>query len=471
MLQIHLPDDAGMEALGEGVFEVLERVGAMFQNVEILRALESAGAKVNHSSQVAKFPKLMLREFIGAVRAENARVPQGRTDPPFRGPSLPTFGTQVAQFVYDFDRQDRRPGTAADLVDFVKLGSALRRDAGVGHCVLLTDVPPMVEPLEAALVLAEYAPDPGTVFAWNVAQEPYLSEMAQIMGIDQWHSWGAVCIAHPLRFDRTVADRFVRMMRSGYGAGLTAMPVVGLSTPVTVEGFIAVASAELLAAWVAGRALNPRVGLGGSMWAGTPDMKTGHVSFSAFDALFYDFAAVQFLEKWCGVRVSVGGGEYSAAKAPGLYAALEKAYKALAIAAFTGEHPGIGEGMLDSGKVLSEVQFLLERELTVGVQQFEREVTPTVETMAMSTIMDVGVGARSNYLQSEHTALNFRQSLWLPQIWDRTGWNGFESEAQLLRRMQEKAKALAADYQKPEGREQKLSALRKVVEKARAELL
>ncbi len=78
-------------------------------------------------------------------------------------------------------------------------------------------------------------------------------------------------------------------------------------------------------------------------------MSTGHISYSAFDAMYYAFASVEFLRRWTGVAVPVGGGEYCDAREPGLYAAMEKAHKAMTIAAFTGQHPPIGQGLLDEG--------------------------------------------------------------------------------------------------------------------------
>jgi trimethylamine:corrinoid methyltransferase-like protein len=352
-----------------------------------------------------------------------------------------------------------------------KLGDSLDATSEVGHSVLLQDVPPLVEPLEAGLALAEYAHHPGAPFAWNVRQEPYLREMGEILGLPDWYTWGAVCIAHPLRFDRAVADRYVKMIGVGHGAGLTAMPVVGLSTPVTVEGFIAVAAAELVASWMAGRALSPEVPLYGSMWAGTPDMRTGQVSFSSFDGMFYGIAVVQFLKEWCGVECVVGGGEYSAAKEPGLYAGLEKAYKAMTIAAFTGRHPSIGEGMVDSGKVLSDVQLLIDRELTRGLQQYARPVQPNAERIGLESILEIGLGLRASHLQTDHTARHFRDCLWMPELLPRTGWNGPAEEEQTLRGLRERARALIASYRKPEGREDQLHALRAVVARARRELL
>jgi trimethylamine:corrinoid methyltransferase-like protein len=470
MLRVNLPNDADIEQMGERVFDVLENVGAMFQNEEMLRALEAVGAKVDYGAETARFPRKLQAEFVESARRERREAKARGREARFEGAPLANLETQVAQFVYDFDREERRPGSRADLIEMTKLGDVLHGEAGVGHSVLVRDVPPIVEPLEAALVLGEYARKPGFVFAWNVRQADYLVEMGEILGVDDWLTLGAVCIAHPLRFDRAVADRYLQMLKWGHTAGLTAMPVAGLTTPITVEGFIVVASAELLASWIAGRAVNPEVSLGGSMWAGTPDMRTGHVSFSNFDAMFYAIAAVQFLEEWCGVRVVVGGGEYCDAKRPGLYAALEKAHKAMTIAAFTGQHPAIGQGMLDVGKVLSDVQLLLERDLGLGLNHYARPIEPSEENIALSTVEEVGIGLGANYLQSEHTALNFRRSLWLPELLDRTGWDGFEKEKQILARAREKSRSLTEGYVKPEGREEKLAAMRAVVERAKADL-
>jgi trimethylamine:corrinoid methyltransferase-like protein len=470
MLYAHLPGKADLDLLGESIFEVLEQVGTVFQNDEILTALEEWGARVDRSSCVVTFPRRKLEVFVEEIRAERATSPTPGSVQ-FRSPELPSVTGSVAQFVYDDDLPGPRPGRREDLVQLVKLGNALHPDQPVGHAVILRAVPPLLEPLEAALVLAEYADDPDAPFAWDVRQIPYLEEMGHLLGKERWYSLGAVCMAHPLRFDKNVADRYVHMMREGLRpAGLTAMPVAGVSAPVTVEGYLVVTAAEFLASWVVGRALNPRIGLGGSIWAGTTDMKTGHVSYSAFDAMYYAIATFQFLRAWCGVTVLVGGGEYSASKAPGSYAALEKAYKAMTIAAFTGVHRGIGEGMLDNGKVLSAVQLLLDREFGLGVQHFGRPIVPTEERMALAEILEVGCG-RSSHVMTDHTARWFRQSLWLPRLLARTGWTGAVDETALLALCRAEAHRLIAEARPPEGREDLLPKLRAIADRAETDLL
>jgi trimethylamine:corrinoid methyltransferase-like protein len=116
------------------------------------------------------------------------------------------------------------------------------------------------------------------------------------------------------------------------------------------------------------------------------------------------------------------------------------------------------------------VQLVLERDLGLGLNQLARPIEPSEENVALSTVEEVGIGLGANYLQSEHTALNFRRSLWLPELLDRTGWDGFEKEKQTLARAREKSRALIEGYVKPEGREEKLAAMRAVVERAKNDL-
>ena len=299
MLQRTLIRDSDIAPLAEGVLAALEQVGILCQNDEMVGALADAGARVDRAAQRVWFPRQMTSVFVDALRAEYAGRPN-EEQPAFQALGLPGLGGQVSQLIYDDDTGEARQGKKADFIRLTQLGEALHSEQGVGHALLLTDVPPLLEPLEAALLLAEYARKPGPAFAWNVRQIDYLTEMGEILGIPNWFSWGAICFAHPFRFDKDVADKFVRRVRAGVATGLTAMPVAGVSTPVTIEGFVVVSSAEHLAGWMAARVLNPAVRPAGSMWAGTVDMKTGQTSYSAPDAMYYAFAAVEFLRRWTG---------------------------------------------------------------------------------------------------------------------------------------------------------------------------
>ncbi|MBI2302043.1 MAG: trimethylamine methyltransferase family protein, partial [Armatimonadetes bacterium] len=389
MYQPHLLTDAAVESLAAAVVRILDEVPVLCQNAQLLAALRHAGARVDDAAQTVTFPPGVTNGLI----AELQRRPLPKLgDGAFPAQGLPMLSGQVAQLVLDYRTGDRRQATTADFLWFTKLGEQLHGADGVGHHLLLTDVPPLVEPLEAAVLLAEYATRPHAVFAWNVRQVPYLQEMGGILGLGDWFSLGAICIAHPFRFDRAVIDRFVYRVTHGGGAGLTAMPVAGMTTPISPAGFAAVAGAEMVAAWLCGRALNPDCELNGSMWGGAVDLRTGTVSYCSFDAMYYSFTVCELLRRWAHVEIPVGGGEYSDAAAPGYMAAWEKAYKAMTIAAFTGRHPGLGQGMLEDGKTLCAAQLMLERELAGGIGLYQRTMEVNDTLLDLAAIREVGHG-------------------------------------------------------------------------------
>ncbi len=466
MYQRSLIDDSDVDRLGEATCSVLERVGVFCENDQILDALEAYGAQIDRPAKVATIPRPLTASFAQSLRSESPAP--ALDEPRFVPPPPPSVGTQVAPLYYDYPQGRHRGSTRADLIETAKLGHML---GGAGHALSLTDVPPMTEPLEAALILAEYAPDAAPAFAWHVDQIDYLIEMGQMLGKEDWFAWGAICFVHPLRFDKAVADKFVRRVREGEAASLTAMPVAGATTPATVAGFIAVAAAEMVVTWMAGRALNPDVPLTGSIWAGTLDMKTGAVSYSAFDAMGYGFALAEFLRQWCGHDLTVGGGEYCDAKAPGYYAALEKAHKAMTIAAFNGGEPHLGQGMLDEGRIFCPVQLLLEREFADGMAHLMPSIDSSDEALGLDTIFDIAHGLDRNYLAQDHTIDHYRQSLWCPQWLDRSGWRGAEQEQQVLDSIQRHIDELLAAYEKPEIDLDALAEARAVLDRARKQLL
>jgi trimethylamine:corrinoid methyltransferase-like protein len=187
--------------------------------------------------------------------------------------------------------------------------------------------------------------------------------------------------------------------------------------------------------------------------------------------MFYAFASVEFLRRWTGLRIGVGSGEYCDAREPGLYTALEKALKSMMCCAFTGQPPGAGSGLIDEGKTMSGIQLLLDREYSVAIGRLAQAFDPSPANLALDTITDVGIGLETNHLQSEHTLRNFRRCLWLPELLDRSGWNGAAEEAKVIERTRAKLRDLLGRYVKPDDREDRLAAMRQVYARAEKALL
>lgn len=467
MFEQTLLSDRDVARLAAAVTTVLSKLGARLQNDELLYALREHGADVEATSQTVRFPAGMVESFVDDLRtAANPSDPEPA--PRFVAPGKGRLFHQLSQYYYDCAVHERRPGNRADYVQLLKFGQALHPDEGVGHCLLLTDVPAPVEPLVATLLQFQHVSRPAGAYVQDVRQVPWLEEMEAVSG-EQGLAWLAnVGFSSPLRLGRDVAERFVFALKRGRPNNVYVMTAAGAGTPVTLAGTVVVAAAEIIALGLAGRAVNPECPLAAGVWIATMDMHTGESSYSAPDAQIRNFVTREFLRRWTGVRPGAGGGCYSPAKTPGPYAALENAYAAMTVAAFTGNHPGVVAGHLDGGRTLCPVQFLLEMELSDAIGRLAPPFDFGEESLAVDTILEVGHTDRGDFLHCNHTLRHFRSALWLPRLLTRVGWTG--SEREVLDRAQKQVEELIASAQPPEVDEDKLARLREVVARAEATL-
>ena len=456
------------------VLRTLEKVGMMFQSETLLAALAKAGATVDTAQERAWLPRAMVEEVIEAAKAQ---APADRASPQnhMTAPGLPGIGCQVAQFYLDWAAQERRAGSRADLIRMIKLGDVLAERSSVGHALLMTDVPAMIEPLEACALLCEYAHTPGYTYPHYAEQFDYLMEMGEIVDGDRTRFLiGGVFITSPLRLCERAAEFMARRLAMGMECNASTMACVGASVPVTMAGAIAVSAAEILGCWTAVRAMRPEATLSSGIAAGSLDMRNGNATYCSPEAMRLNFGVAEFFRRLCGKRIGIAGAsDYCDSKFPGVAAAMEKAFKAMTVAAFTGVQPPAGQGMLESGKTLCPEQLIIERELTQHLQALAQPLAVDPDTLAVDTVEEVGLGLNRSYIDCDHTFAHFRAALWHPALLDRGVWQGFEAQSAKERHIVDKAHEVVVakieEYRRPEVDTDKLRAIRAVVDRAKAD--
>jgi len=473
---LNLFTDADLDRLADAALAVLERAGAMYRSETILDALQAAGAVVDRSAQMARLPRPML-ESVVELQKRRAAPSTPFWEPASPDGALPGITLQVAQFYYDHERGERRPGNRSDLIRMVHFGDALDERESVSQVVVMREEPPLVEALEAALVLLEHTARPGEVYPHFAAQFPYLEEIGHLCsGNPNRFLTGGIFMVSPGRMDRRSADYMVQMSRRRLTRGVGTMPVAGVSAPVTRAGAIVVAAADILAGWAAAVALDPELPVSGGICSGSVDMATGNVSFCSPEAMVQDLGCVELFRRRFGGQVGVAGGsDYTNAKFPGYQAGFEKAFEAMAISAYTGAHPHLGAGLLDSGKTFSPLQLLIDREFQSFLWRFAAGAPVDEDHIALDTITSIGSGIASSYLEAEHTLRHYRRNLWFPALLDRGVWRSEREEEhpdqRLVARAQAQFNEIMARYQPPEVDRDLLARARQIVDRARRELL
>ena len=131
----------------------------------------------------------------------------------------------------------------------------------------------------------------------------------------------------------------------------------------------------------------------------------------------------------------------------------------------------MGSGHLDGGLTICGVQLLLDREMAEALRHLDGPLDASDEAIGLETILEVGHASGGGYMASEHTLRHFRSALWLPELLERLGWAGPQTEERVLDRARAKRDELLAAYEKPALDHDRLARLRQVVERARKELL
>jgi trimethylamine--corrinoid protein Co-methyltransferase len=474
---LSLFEDNDLARLDRGVREVLQNVGLWIQCNEVLVALEKFGADVDRAHEVVKIPENLIDEVIGGQRKSPWR-PRREDNPP-RGEYAVGISGQVGQFYYDFAKKERRPGNRADFLEMIHFGDALDQGMSVSTPLVMTEMDPRIEAIEALALTIEHARKPGSAYAMFAEQIDYIASIGEAYANDRnlFAGFANIWMVSPLRMDRRHARLLVKFLRDfeAQPVVIGSMVISGGTSPVTAAGSIVVAAAEILGGWITAKALNPNAEIVGGTVSGVLDMKTAVASLSAPEAVLQDLGVCELFRRMYGGHVNVAcWSDYTDAKVPGLQAEYERTFKAMAVAAVTGDHFNRGTGLIDSGKLFSPEQLILDQETGSALWKFSKGIEVTDETMALNVIEKVGLGRETNYLQQRHTVQNFRRAQWYSSLFQRAMWDegkGSQSEEDVLQRAHERFLNALSGYVPPEIDKSTVREVRSIVENARKALL
>jgi len=461
--QLH--DDATIRRLDAAAVRLLTKGGCRVEHEELLGLLEAAGCRVEHSSLRCFFTEKLIREAIehlGAGPNMEVEVPAG-WNPQQRlrhGGSYP--------HLLEWPDCKRRLATRQDVVDMAKMAHVMDEFQHVGKVLTCSEVDQRIEPLWAALQLAQITDKPiggGEIFYADYI-EP-LMRMGEVLSGetgDMRLVAGCDFFIAPLIFDRRQAECFLAKRRLGQANWPGTMPISGISAPVTIAGTVAIALAELTAGWVMGYVVNPDLPAGGIVSSGSLDMRTMTARFGSPEALLQDATVVNISRRLYGIGTGAATG-YVDCKRPGLEAAFQKMLP-LATAPFgTRWGPG-GGGLLSAGQCYSCVQHLLDAEIATAVGRFTGHYEVTEETLALELIEEMLGKPKTNFMDTEHTATHYRAEQWYPRWFDRTGWQGDAAEAgaehRILERIDAHCRDAIARYDPPEIDPGKIAELRRI---------
>ena len=427
-----------MQKIHNATLEVLEKIGLRVDCDKFWGPLKAAGAKVDESAHIIKFPSRIIENMLDYLKSQiksgrRQYLLNGVTNPKWTPPLGYKFGGACIEYL-DYELDTVRSPTEQDLIKLLQLGEALDSVGFVGNpvaCLIdkqANNVPGPLQRIKTAAIVAKYTTKCGSTEIWNAQELEFLMELGQIVrdGENEYIQKPCFITAKetiaPLQFPADDGEILLLLAKKGLPCMIVPMPITGATCPCTPAANIVMANAEILGVFACLHKAAPQAMFGAGVITGTLDMSAGAASFSSPEALLQDIGLAQLYDNFYGQDLAIGTG-YIDAKYPGAQSLSEKTMKMFSAGQIGRWNFPLG--LLAGGKRFSPEQALLELEIAESIKKFFSGFEMDENTLAADVIMEVGIGGE--FVSHEHTLNNFKK-MWMPKLLDRRCPSTLENE-------------------------------------------
>ena len=446
---LHILSDEDCESIFAASLTILEKKGVRFTQGAAREIFRAGGLSVRDDivflkkadveSALANAPRTFIRR--GAIPARDITIGNGSSH--FAVGSLPIW-------VIDAKTRKRRRSVYGDMLKFILLSERLDEFAIANSVVQPPGIP--IEVMGAVWNRSESLYTTKPACCWYATEQQTAQDTIEVLAAA---AGGKPELAESGRWAITVCpDSMLQWGKSIWGVLECAkfnipceflpMPFLGSTHPVTLAGALALSSAETLAAIVLCQLVSPGCPVTfAPSYGGIMDMRTtSHVFGTPESALFA--AAVAEFGRWLGVPTNLMMGT-SDSKLPDAQAAIEKMQTLLLPALAGADCITMAGALLDFALSASYEQLLIDAEIVGHIQRIRKGVVVDENALALDLVLDLPHGG--NFLDTMHTARNFRNELWFTKLHDRRSYENWRGQgaSDMTERAARRAEELVGD--------------------------
>jgi trimethylamine--corrinoid protein Co-methyltransferase len=457
-----------LDLLKQATLDILETVGVQFQSAKALAILEAAGARVDHETQIVKFPPDLVlssmakapRYFPFAARDASCDIDMsdGRT-------YCTTDGCGVE--IVDLKTRQHRMSTKADLVQITRLTDYLPAIAfwwptvGAGDCGETAQLHELgagfnntvkhIQGMVQGEKLARYAVEMATVIAGSAEElrrRPVLSDLIGVIS--------------PLVQDKDGIEAALVFAEADVPVIFVTMPTLGTTAPATKAGAFAQAAAENVSATVLLQIAHPGAPVGHSILQSYADPRTGSMISWPLDSRCR-FLATEVAHSW-GVP-NLAGFSSTDSEMPGTWQAAVEASQDMSLFGFEGAELATGIGLTNVYTRFCPEHLMLDYDIYTRGRYALLDIEFNEETLAIDVMKKVGPGG--HFLGTPHTRKFMRDAV-VRGITHVAGADGhFRDPIDVAR---ERADEIMTNYEPEPLDADKAAELTKILARADAEL-
>lgn len=419
--QLQFLSAEAVSKIHETSLNILERAGVKVTLPEALEVYKKGGARIAADGQTVKLSEKMVERALQT--APRSILLCGR-DPAQdlllegRNVYAGTGGGEL--HVLDLESRKLRIATLKDVADLARLVDALPHIDFYIRAVEPQDIG--VEKLDVNKYYASLSNTNkhvmGNVYfvekvkevidlgSMIVGGEKALQERPILSFITSW-------MLSPLTLDVGVTRILMEIVKHRIPVALSSVAILGLSSPVTLAGNLALTHAEQLSGMILTQLISPGCPV---LYGGCPgviDMKNASFSPGSIERQILN-AAISQMAQFIGIpNYNIGG--ITDSKIPDIQAGYEKAF-GLSLTALAGSNfIHHAAGRIRDG--VAYEQYVIDNEIIGMAKRAVKGIRVDEETLALHEILEGGPG--SSYMASPHTVRFLREELFFPRLSDR----------------------------------------------------
>ncbi|MEK7423598.1 MAG: trimethylamine methyltransferase family protein [Actinomycetota bacterium] len=356
-------------------------------------------------------------------------------------------------FCHDLDR-GRRPGTAAEQADFIRVVQSLGivHQEGGGPFEAL-DLPPETRHLDLNLSLIRLLDKNWQGIALGRERAADSIDMAAIaLGTDRDGLAEAPAILAivntntPLTLDVAMAEGLIELAGAGQAVCITPFTLAGAMAPATLAGALVLQNAEVLACAALTQLVRPGAPVMYGSFTSNVDMRSGSPAFGTPEYTKAAQASGQMARRYQLPFRSSNTTASNAVDAQSTYESSMSLWGAVMGGANLVNHAA---GWLEGGLTASFEKLVIDAEMLQMIAEYLRPLEVNDDELAIEAIIDVGPGG--HFFGSPHTIQRYEHAFYSPMVSD---WRNFEawSEAgsvDATTRANRIWKQLLAEYEAP----------------------
>lgn len=421
-------NDADIKNVHDLALELLETMGIQLCAKEARDYFEKAGATID--GEVVKIPRKIIEEALKTVPKRDEFVLYGR-DPKndYRvNEAPPTLAAMtMATAVIDPYTRKKRKATNEDLKNLTKILEVMDTVSIASGLVTPQDVP--LESSDWYTWATTIKNTSKHITGGVVGKEGVRDaiEMASLAAgsreaflerpfISFW-----VLTSPPMKLDKDPLDVLIESSVHKVPLVISSGGILGISSPITIEGAIIHTHAETLASIALTQLVNQGTPVIYSSYVRSMNMQSMSVLMSSPETAIMKSCMAElgkFLDLPTKMPANLRDAKLLDAQA-GFETGMVGTIGALSC-------DFIVAMQLDMDLVVDFADLPYSNECMSQLQRLVRGLEFTDKKIGMKNIIDTGHGG--SYLNSKHTAKNFRKELWVGDLTERGNWNSWQKE-------------------------------------------